>query len=179
MADDHQEKKKRGAYLSVWIRQDILEQLDATAEKVKLNRNRLIHNLIDTGIEEIKVQKAIGLVKLTMTMTRLRQQWRKAIADAKGEDRKGRKHSERGVNISIWIGLSLIEDIEDYAAKMNMSRSNLIEWLLEMGLADIKIISEAGIITLAMFARDLKEKWQDQFDKAKKAMERGKIGLDS
>jgi len=179
MADDKgKEKKKRGAYLSVWISHDILDQLDAAAEKVKLNRNKLIQNLIDTGIEEIKIQKKVGLVKLTMIMSTLKDQWLKAVQDAKEGDKKDRRRSQRGVNISVWLDQGLIEDIEDYALKMDMSRSNLIERILEMGLTDLKILSKAGIIPLTMLLRDLKDKWKNRFKKAEKAMEKGKIDLD-
>jgi len=167
------EKKKRGANISIWIAQEMIDEIERIADKAKLTRSGLIQNFLDVGVKEIKVQKALFIVKMSLKLMDIKEQWTKALAESK----KGKEKPKRGINVSVWLDQELTEEIEELAEKLGYSRSKLIEKIMKMSLSDIKILEKTGVLKITVIMLDLKEKWKKVFRETEKSIKDKEIKL--
>jgi len=171
-------KKERGMTISLWINQETLEEIDKTAEWADLTRSRFIQNLIDVGLDEMKLFKALGIIKLSLISLDLRKQWQRARSEIETHESIGEKRiTDRGLNISIWVTQTQIQDIEALSKKLGLSRSQLIERMIDMGISDMRKMRTVGIAPILKYFRDLHEKWQASFKDAEKAYKDGALEL--
>jgi hypothetical protein len=171
-------KKERGMTISLWMNQETLDEIDKTADWANIRRSKLIQNLIDVGIEEINIFNALGIIKLSLITLDLKKQWQRACSEIEERDSIGEKRiTDRGVNISIWVSQSQIQDIELLSKKLSLSRSQLIERMIDMGMADMKKLRLVGVTTMAKYLRDLHETWKASFKKTEKAYKDGTLEL--
>lgn len=171
-------KKERGMALSLWMNQETLNEIDKTAEWAKIKRSKFIQNLIEVGIEEMKVFKSLGIIKLSLISLDLKKQWQRARSEIEDQENIGEKpFTNRGVNVSIWVSQSQIQEIEIMSKKLNLSRSQLVERLIDMGVSDMRKLRMVGVTTIAKYLRNLHEKWKSSFKDAEKAYKEGKLEL--
>jgi len=176
---EEKKKKERGMNISVWMNQETLDEIDKTAEWAGLTRSKLMQNIIDVGITEVKLFKAVGIIKLTFISLDLRKQWKKAIKEIPDEESIPKKRiTDRGINVSIWMDREMIENIENLAVKLDVSRSQLVEKFLDMGVSDIRIMKKTGIASVSVLIRNLSDKWKKAFKETVKAYEKGTLKLD-
>ncbi len=178
MKDDNK-KKERGMAISLWMNQETLDEIDKTAEWADLKRSKLIQNLIEVGIDEMKVFKALGIIKLSLISLDLRKQWQHARSEIEDHDNIGEKRiTDRGVNISIWVTQAQLRDIESLSKKLSMSRSQLIERMIDMGVSDMRKLRATGVASIVKYFRDLlPEKWKSSFKDAENAFQKGTLEL--
>ncbi|SDU31804.1 ribbon-helix-helix protein, CopG family [Desulfobacula phenolica] len=171
-------KKTRKTIVTIWINPEILDKLDKFAKRADISRSQLIHNLLSIGYDEIKLQKNLGIIKLTLSLERLQAKIAKLLSGAKKKivivdpDKKG-------TNLSIRIDPELMKKIDALANKLSMSRSIFIEYLLEISIKELKYINFPGIIDSALLIRDLDDKiretWKKLFKKSKKALKEKEV----
>ena len=53
-----------GRPVTMWMRHDQIEALDRIAAKARISRSKLLSNMIDVGIDEIKLYDATGIAFL-------------------------------------------------------------------------------------------------------------------
>jgi len=175
---DNKPKKERGMTISLWMNQETLDEIDKTAEWADLKRSKLIQNLIEVGIDEMKVFKALGIIKLSLISLDLKKQWQRARSEIADHENIGEKRiTDRGVNISIWVTQAQLRDIESLSKKLSMSRSQLIERMIDMGISDMRKLRVTGVGSIVKYIRDLHEKWRSSFKDAEKAFEKGTLEL--
>ncbi|HEU18341.1 MAG TPA: hypothetical protein ENO00_03025 [Deltaproteobacteria bacterium] len=176
-------KKERGMTMSIWINQETLDELDNVAKWADLNRSKLIQNFIEVAIDEMNLFRSLGIIRLTLISLDLRKQWKKAIEETTDSDQVPQKKriTDRGINVSIWIPRNVVEDIEDLAGKLNMSRSQVIEKLVDMGMAEMRILRNTGFAHVSKALRDIHEaiskRWKKSFKETEKAMAKRTLNL--
>jgi len=172
------EKKDRGMTTSIWISQEILKDMDEVAEMASLTRSKLIQNMVEVGIDEIELFQKIGIVKLSLISLELRKQWQKTLSDIRsGNIEKKKRIADRNINVSIWIDSSILEKVEAVAEKMGMSRSQLIEKLVEFGILDLRHLRTLGVLRAIIPIRDLHDRWKQRFKESEDALDEGTLKL--
>lgn len=176
------QKKDRGMTVSIWLSNKMLDDIDEAAEYASITRSKLIQNLMVVAFEEIDLFQSIGIARLAFASMELRKRWRKALEEAQNIEEGKKSVAHRGVNLSIWVDRSQVEKIEELAEKLKMSRSELIEKLVDFGAAEILAIKRSGLRPVTVTIRDiqdtLKKKWKKMFKEAEKAGREGKLRLD-
>ena len=168
------ERSRKGNTISIWLNREIQDNLDDSAKRVNLSRNKLIENLLDVGLEEIGILKHVGIFRLSMAIENLRQQWR--VSQESSDEDKSK--TPRGSNITVWLDEKVIDTLEDLAKGLDLSRSKLIEHLLEMGIRDFKYLDKSGIIPMALYIQGLRDKWKKRFKDTENSLKKGKINLE-
>lgn len=172
------EEKNRSMAISVWINQETLDEIDQAAKWAFLSRSKLIQNIIESGLSDLKVMRAIGILRLALISLELRKKWSKAIKESSDKDNiSGKRITDRGVNISLWMDSKIIYGIEDLAEKLNMSRSQLIENFIDMGILTIRDIRTKPFDSIALFLRDLHDRWKRSYAEAEKSYDKGTLKL--
>jgi hypothetical protein len=176
---EESEEKKRSMAISVWINQETLDEIDQAAKWASLSRSKLIQNIIESGLSDLKVMRAIGIVRLALISLELRKKWSKAIKESSDKDNiSGKRITDRGVNVSLWMDSKIIFGIEDLAGKLNISRSELIENFIDMGILTIRDIRTKPFDTIALFLRDLHDRWKRSYMEAEKSHRKGTLKLE-
>ena len=67
----------------------------------------------------------------------------------------------RDVHVAIRMGEKEVAYLDNFASKLNLTRSQLIRNLIETGLDDMKLAQTFGLISLVGFIRDNKIKAKD------------------
>jgi len=62
---------------------------------------------------------------------------------------------KREINISVEDGV--LQEVEYYAEKFGLSRSQMIQNMLTVSLADVKILKSVGLIDLSLMVRKVRE----------------------
>jgi len=47
--------------VTIWIKKDLVTQIDQFAEKGDLTRSKLISNLVEVGVEELTIMNKVGI----------------------------------------------------------------------------------------------------------------------
>ena len=169
-------KKERKVNISIWIDEKKRDELEKHAQYFKLPRNKLIQNILDTGIEEIKIQKFLGIVQLSMLAKSIKDQWKKGVKNLKNTDGSvSPQRPPRGVNISLGLEPSIISQVEELSEKLNLTRSKLIENMIDMGLTDLKILKRTGLADITVYIVKLKENWKKRFQETQESLEKGEL----
>jgi len=69
--------------LSLKISEDLMNELDAYAKKMKLNRSQLVRNLLTTGLQDLKFMKSTGLLTMALKGYDVFDLIRKSLQDKK------------------------------------------------------------------------------------------------
>ncbi len=161
--------------ISIRLNKNLLNELDNTATLLKLKRSQFIRNLLDTGLEEIGIFDSIRQIKPTIRLNKIEREKKNIILEAKSgkQERKKWKKIE-GINITIWLTKKIVFDLDESSKEMNLSRNELIEGILEVGMIDTKILRNTGLLKLAVKIRDhkLTEKIKDIWKKKIKQTDR-------
>jgi len=164
--------------VSIWIKPDILSKLDAIAQKAKISRSRLMINLIGVGYDEMKLQKNLGIIKLTLSLRSLQLKISQLL---KGVEKQvvieGKE--DRGTNVSVRIDNEAIKKIDDLASKIKMSRSTFLEYILEFSIREARLLDFVHITDGAIMIRDIsdtvKTHWKKSFKESEKTAKEGTV----
>lgn len=182
MTDTKEVKKGRGVSISIWINQETLDELDRVAEWADLNRSKLMLNLIEIAIDEMNMFRTVGIIRLTLLSLELRKQWKKAVQEMADSDEVPKKRiTDRNVNVSIWVPRNVVEDIEELADKLKMSRSQVIEKLVDMGIAELRTLRSTGFAHVGKALRDIQEviskRWKKSFKETEKEIKQERLNI--
>ncbi|HOO50559.1 MAG TPA: hypothetical protein PLK94_04635 [Alphaproteobacteria bacterium] len=152
----------------------MVEQIDKYAKKYDLNRSKLIQNILSLGIEEMKIVDSIGIVKLTLMLKEVKEQYDMVTTNPKA-GQEGDNNQPRTVSVS--LEESLLREIEAYAEKLNFTRNNFIERLIATGLHDMGLLRKTGLMNFAVVVRSLQDKWRKTFQETKQSLDTGEVKL--
>ena len=171
--------KSKKAIVSIWVNPGTIAKLDNFRKKAEISRSKLILNLIDIGCDEIKIQKNLGIVKLTLALSKLQGKISKLLFGAKNKIVIS-ETEPRGSNISVRIDPKTIQKIDNLAQQVEMTRSTFIEYILEISIREITLILKVpGIGSTGLFVRDfndeLRKIWKKMFKKSEIALKEEKV----
>ncbi len=63
----------KGIPVTVWLDQDLVDQIDRIGGKIELSRSRFVRNLIAIGLEDAKLCDALGLLTLMRKVEGMRR----------------------------------------------------------------------------------------------------------
>ena len=62
--------------VTIWIKKDLVTQIDQFAEKGDLTRSKLISNLVEVGVEELTIMNKVGIWAMARIYEDIRQRLR-------------------------------------------------------------------------------------------------------
>lgn len=80
--------------------------------------------------------------------------------------------------ITIKVTESELKEIDHYAKKMRINRSQLIRNLVNTGLSDVKLMNKTGLLTMALKGFDLLDHIKESLGKDQYQVEDGKVIID-
>ncbi|HHO75859.1 MAG TPA: hypothetical protein ENN05_05465 [Deltaproteobacteria bacterium] len=172
----------RGANISIYIDHEKLLCLDALAETTGQTRSILIQYVLESALEEMVIIERIDIIRVCFAVSTLNKIWSSTLDVVQGRiDRGKKKRNCRGVNISVWLKQDLIDDLEKLAPDLDLSRSKLIDMILEMRLRDVKSFTEKRALSRDIFPGILKsmlrQSWRNTFVSCDQAMKEGEVSI--
>ncbi|MBN2299447.1 MAG: hypothetical protein JXM72_12675 [Deltaproteobacteria bacterium] len=172
----------RGANISIYIDHEKLLCLDALAETTGRTRSILVQYILESALEEMTLIERSDIIRVSFAIARLQKLWCSTLDEVHGRiDRRKLKKNSRGVNISVWLSQELIDDLEKLAPELDVSRSKLIDMILEMRLRDVRSFTEkktlSGDIFQGILKSMLRQSWRKSFALCEQAMKDGEIHI--
>lgn len=172
----------RGANISVYIDHEKLLCLDTLVARTGRTRSLLVQYILDSALEEMTLMERSDIIRVSFVVASLQKLWSSTLDEINGRiDRKKRKKNSRGVNISVWLSQELIDDLEKLAPELDVSRSKLIDMILEMRLSDVRSFAEKRSLSGDIFPNILKsmlrQSWRRSFSLCEQAMKDGEIHI--
>ena len=78
------------------------------------------------------------------------------------------KHPENKQTVTCWVDKKFVNRIDKLSEKAGLTRSKLVENLLEVAVGEMELMRSLGILSTAIVFRDLKEnikKWSEKESK--------------
>lgn len=174
-------KQSNKTMVSIWLEPDIIKTIDAIAKRAGITRSRLIHNLIETGYDELNTQKNIGLIKFTLLLRQFKLSIKPIIKEAEKKIIVDEENTKKD-SVSVRMDNDLILKIDTLSQKIDLTRKAFIEYVLEFEIRDLKaIFSVPGAFAAIITFRDLEEKirknWGKNLDKTQRIIEDRTIDL--
>jgi len=172
-------KPTKKIMVSIWLDPTTITLIDKVAKTADITRTRLIHNLIEVGYDELKLQKNIGLVKLSLLLRKFKISVQPLLSEA---EKKIIVDEKRKDSVSVRMDHNLITKIDSLSKKIGLTRKSFIEYVLEFEIRDMKAIYKIpGFFKTVMTIRDLeeaiRENWKKTFSKTQKILEDKTIEL--
>jgi predicted DNA-binding protein len=174
------EKTNKKIMVSIWLEPKSIKMLDNLAKMGQLTRSKIIHNLIEIGYDELKLQNNIGLIKFTLLLRKFKQSIQPFLTEAEKKIIVDGKDSPKD-SVSR-MDSDLIEKIDSLSDKIGLTRKSFIEYVLEFEIRDVKALSSIpGFVKTSLTIRDLNEtirkNWKTNFKKTEKILETKTIEL--
>ena len=67
------------------------------------------------------------------------------------------KEKKDGVHVNIWMDRGLLERVDKFAKKARMSRTTLIENMVDMTVRSLERADAFGVLSIAILLRDFEE----------------------
>ena len=68
---------------TLMLKPSVVEELDKLAKEVELSRSQLMSNLIEMGIEDTKILKKLGVLKLAIFGDKMAHKFRRGLLSGK------------------------------------------------------------------------------------------------
>jgi len=68
---------------TLMLKPSVVEEIDKLAHEVELSRSQLMANLIESGLEDAKILKKIGFLKLAMLGDKVSQKFKRGLLGGK------------------------------------------------------------------------------------------------
>jgi len=149
--------------VSVKMNEDFIKRLDDIAHLVKLNRNQIIRNILEIGVEEIEKLRFVGILQLSLIIRDLRESILGKCNLKATDPVAGDKP------IPIKLQNEFIARLDSLAEKGGLSRHQLIKNILRVGVEEGESMAKYGIIKLGLLLRDLPESFRVFFKKGDEA----------
>lgn len=78
-----------------------------------------------------------------------------------------KEKKERGMTTSLWISQETLKDIDEVAEEVGLTRSKLIQNILEVALDEIEVMKSLGIVKLSLISLDLRKQWRKTLSEIK------------
>ncbi len=126
--------KKESVVISVALNQDMVNDLDRMASRLRVTPNKLITNFIVAGFDEIKILYRLNLLKKIWAL----QSFLKQFGIDVTKDRVDNIEHWRAMTISIRMDRELNEELDKWAKDFGRTKSSLIESCLGMTIENYK-----------------------------------------
>ena len=172
---------KKRVSISIWIDRELLDEIGAIAKELKLSRNQLLRNMLDVGLDEIKIQKRLGIVKLALMFNNFQRDVERRYAWLdEDESQANDQPSDFGTNAVIWIDDKLKDEIGVYAKRLGITKSGLIDNIIRVAMIDMRLCRSAELFKLVGSYRNSmewiksrwKNRWQERLGDAKEELEK-------
>ena len=164
--------------VSLWVKPHVLDRLDKIVDKFDLKRSQLIINLINLGFDAIKKQDNLGIIKLILVLKKYTSKIN-MLLNAAEDQILCNEEDQRGKNLSVRINSNLVQEIDLFAKKMDMSRSTFIEYLLENPIRNISVLDfihmTDAVMLIDEFNIQVKKSWKQLINDSRKALKTGKV----
>ena len=137
---------KENVAISALIDKGTKELLDNYAKEIDLTLSRFARNLIYISLDDFKILKKIGCIKIAKTF---RDQLSKIPAYDKKIKSRMEEEEKDFTTISIVIDQDTKELLEKYASDLGLSMKIFARNLIYVGLDEFKLLRGMGIIRLA------------------------------
>ena len=128
--------------ISVKLNERWIERLDQLAKKGGVSRHHLMRNLIEVGMKGIHASSYVGLFQLGV-----------AIRDLFNLRKKVEPGEEKPLPLR--LDEKLLEKIDLYAKRGDLSRNQLIRNILQIGIEEIEGAQRVGLLQLSLWMRDV------------------------
>lgn len=153
--------------LSTKISAETLEILDTLAQRADISRSKLIHNIIESTIDEMDMGRKIGFFQMAILIRNFTNKVSKPSTKTKDQD-------ERVVPIR--LSPEYHKKLEVLAAMADRTPHYLMKNFLQVGAEELNSTLVKGILPLALLVRDLKDHIIQMCEKGQKAMETYEAG---
>jgi|SRR5208283_191446 len=151
-------KTENSRTITVYVDEEIQRRLRAMAKTIGISRNRLALNILIIGLDEAEFLKPV--VKLVALATRLKEKIRNKISGTESDVKAIEvwEKPEKTKTMTLYMGNDLFVRLRKMAAITGVNKNRLIANLLTVGLEEAEALNRIGIIQVAAFGRDLREK---------------------
>jgi len=153
--------------LSTKISAETLEILDTLAQRADISRSKLIHNIIESTIDEMDMGRKIGFFQMAILIRNFSGKSSMPPAKAKNQD-------ERVVPIR--LSPEYHKKLEVLANIADRTPHYLMRNILQVGAEELNSTLIKGILPLALLVRDLKRRIVQMCENGRKAMESYEAG---
>ena len=152
--------KQNIKHMTLNIAPDVLGRLDAIADYAGISRHQFIVNILEVGIEEIRMSKYVGLFHIALAI-------RNTIEAVKGT--KERKLTGHEKPIPVRMDESFLEKLDLLAEQGGISRQRLALNIIDVGLEEAEALKRYGVMRGILFFRDLPDRFRAFINKGEKA----------
>jgi hypothetical protein len=82
LQDGTVKKSKHGQTLSVWVDEDVLNDLDLLAKKAGITRSKIVCNILEVATSELKALDKVGILRVTLFLRDLEEVIKKRLKKA-------------------------------------------------------------------------------------------------
>ena len=152
--------------ITVYLDEETQGRLREMAKAIGISRNRLALNILIIGLDEAEFFKAF--VRLAAMVVELKDKIRTKLSGAGsgGETLEVWEKPEKNKTMTLYMGHDLLRRLNSMCAVCGVNRNRLIVNLLITGLEEAEALRRIGIIKVAAFARELREKIRERIIKA-------------
>jgi predicted DNA-binding protein len=153
-----------GKNLSVKISLETLEILDALAQRADISRSKLVHNILESTIDEMDMGRKIGFFQMAILIRNFNEKLSGPSA------KKGKPDPQEEKTIPVRISAEYQQKLETLAKLADRTPHYLMKNFVQLGAEELNTKVVKNIIPLAILIRDLKTKINSLCEKGEKAM---------
>ena len=148
---------KEKALISVAIDKDVKALLEKYSREIDLTLSKFARNLIYIALDDFKILKQTGVIRLAMAFRSLLETFPKFN---ERERKKISEEEENAVTISVIIDSEIKELLESYANETGLTVKMFARNLIYIALDDFELLRKVGLVRLAQAFR----KFMDSFE---------------
>ena len=168
-------EKKYDPTITVYISPDRKKKIKDYALIGKITPNKLLKNIIETSMEELTVQKYIGLIHFHILYHEAKTKLLEGIKLVKNKDLPV-DETEKIRPSSISVNDKTAKNLDKYAKMFKKNRNDFILYIIDMSLREIQILKSSGVLQTASFIVNvndgIRKKWKKHFERTEKEIER-------
>ena len=168
---EEKNRPKKSETITVWVKQDVIKLVDDIAKKSGNSKNKIISNIIGAGLEEIKDQNKYGIVKMNFLVSDFKDKV------MKWNENKKLTESKQGDSITIRLDQEVVNELEEWAKRLGLTRSKLVQSLFDIVSNDLRILNRIGMVNLVLMTEKIKEIWRKQLKETEKLLNKGVLKL--
>ena len=155
----------QGKNLSAKVSIETLEILDTIAQRADISRSKLIHNIIETTIDEMDMGRRIGFLQMIILIRNFNEK----ISNSSAKEKKKAIKEEKTVPVR--LSYDYQQKLVKLAKMADRSPHYLMKNFIQLGAEELSSIAFKSVIPLVLVIRDLKDKIHSLCNQGEKAME--------
>lgn len=157
--------------ITVWVKQGLVVLINKIAAKAGISRNKLIKNMIVTGLEELKNQDEIGIIKLNIMITEYNNKLKALIASMNiNGTHKEKSTNTKGMTVTVRLDKEVIDEIDRWAEIIHMTRSKFVQHIFDVSIGDLKKLNAMKLVDIFLLVENLKDTWKNAFKQTEISM---------